>query len=94
MLCAGVNYGWPQVSYGTLYAGYEYPAGIDWHSHGDYSEPAFFWAKSVAASDLIRLNGSRFARWGDDLIMNSLGGRSLIRLEVSGTNIIGTSVLK
>lgn len=90
VLRAGANYGWPRVSYGTLYAGYDYPPGADWHEHGDYTDPAYIWARSVGASNLIRLNGSRFTRWGDDLIMASLGGRSLIRLEARGTDIIGT----
>lgn len=89
LLKSGANYGWPLASYGTLYAGYAYPEGLDWHSHEGFLEPAYTWPKSVAASNLIRLNDSQFSRWGDNLIMASLGGRALLRLEVDGDRILG-----
>lgn len=89
-LVLGANYGWPEVSYGTLYAGYLYPEGVDWRSHDGYEKPKYHWPPRTAASNIIRLDDSQLNRWQDDLLMATLGGRSLFRIRLDGTSVIHT----
>lgn len=85
----GENYGWPLASYGTLYAGYMYPEGKHWLTHAGFAQAQYYWAPSIAPSNLIRLNNSRFKRWGDALILASLGGRSLFHIQLDDTRVVG-----
>lgn len=85
----GENYGWPLASYGTLYAGYVYPEGKNWLTHADFAQAQYYWPQAIAPSNLIRLDNSRFQRWGDALILASLGGRSLFRVQLDDTRVIG-----
>lgn len=94
LLSSGANFGWPEASFGTLYAGYLYPEGKDWSSHEGYEQPKYAWSPSIAPSNLVRLDGSRFERWGDDLILSSLSGRSIYRMRLDGTEVIAVEQIE
>lgn len=91
---AGGNYGWPLASFGTLYAGYTYPEGKDWSDHSGFEQPKYTWSPSIAPSNLVRLNNSRFQRWGDDLILTSLSGRSIHRMRLDQTQVVAVEPIE
>ena len=81
---AGKNYGWPIVSYGCQYG---QPAGDDCRIGGgrhapEYIEPLSVWVPvSVAPSGMLFYTGAMFPRWHNQLLVGSLAGRSLWRLQ-------------
>jgi aldose sugar dehydrogenase len=84
---AGLNYGWPNVSYGCNYGD---PVGnacrIGGGTHAPtYAEPVSFWVPvSVAPAGLVFYTGSGFPQWQGHVFMGSLAGAALWRIELSG----------
>lgn len=91
LLEPGVDYGWPLESYGTDYGRQTFAGdtpGV--HTHG--RRPLYAWFPSIGVSNLIRLKGSMFPSWKDDLLIASLWGKghgtSLFRLRVREDRVI------
>ena len=72
----GKNYGWPEVTFGTIYGEktWRYDSGPDAQSR--FTAPLFAFVPSVGPSEIVRVHGDEFARWKGDLIMTSLTGGS------------------
>jgi aldose sugar dehydrogenase len=86
LIVEGANYGWPHVSLGTSYEGF------DWGQrnvgrHDGYRSPLSAWLPAVAVSDLIQIEGFH-ERWNGDLLVGSLKGQSLFRLRLEGTRVL------
>lgn len=88
LLVTGTNYGWPLVTYGTEYGSFAWPLSGQQNRHGGFAQPAFAWVPSVGVSNLIRIEGDRFATWRGDLIVGSLATRSLYRVVTEGDRIV------
>jgi glucose/arabinose dehydrogenase len=84
---AGKNYGWPVASYGCNYG---QPVGEDCRLGGGkhapkYIEPLSIWVPiSVAPSNIIFYNGQAFSKWQGQVLMGSLAGTALWRVQFSG----------
>lgn len=78
----GNNYGWPLVSYGTDYVGVTWPEQFNWASHegSEYVKPIWSWVPSIAANNLIRLEGSAFPLWEGNMIVASLKNQGIHRV--------------
>jgi glucose/arabinose dehydrogenase len=79
---AGLNYGWPEVSYGRNYDGS--PVGDGVASGLDFEEPIYFWDPVIAPGGMAFYTGERFADWQGDLLIASLNPGALVRLELDG----------
>jgi len=83
----GRNYGWPSASYGCNYGE---PVGEACRLGGGrhapkYIEPLSFWVPiSVAPSNLIFYSGQTFPKWQGHVLMGTLAGTALWRLQFSG----------
>lgn len=84
---AGGNYGWPTVSYGCMYG---QPVGIDCRIGGGRHAPGFIeplgiWAPvSVAPAGMLFYTGAMFPSWRGQLLVGTLAGRALWRLQYGG----------
>lgn len=83
---AGLNYGWPIVSYGINYRGTPI-AGGDARGAG-FEEPVYYWDPVIAPSDMVFYDGS-YAPWRGDLFIASLNPGGVVRLKMSGGRVIG-----
>ena len=83
---AGINYGWPLVTYGRAYTGGRIGDGT---SRPDVQEPLTVWVPSIAPSGMAFYRGTAFPNWDGDLFVGALAGRLLVRLEVAGDRIVG-----
>jgi glucose/arabinose dehydrogenase len=83
---AGLNYGWPVISYGTHYSGL--PVGEGTQKEG-MEQPLYYWDPSIAPSGMTFYTGDRFVGWKGNLFVGALRGRMLVRLEMDGEKIIG-----
>ncbi len=82
---AGINYGWPQASYGSHYSGVSIP---DEHAERGFREPVYYWTPSLAPSGLMFYSGSGFPAWQGNVFMGTLAGKSLVRLVLSGGKVV------
>ncbi|MCZ6525758.1 MAG: PQQ-dependent sugar dehydrogenase [Gammaproteobacteria bacterium] len=83
---AGVNYGWPVITYGVNYViGTKIGEGT--HKDG-MAQPIHKWVPSIAPSGMTFYSGDVFPEWQGDLFVGSLKFGLLVRLEVSGDKII------
>ncbi|MCX7962647.1 MAG: PQQ-dependent sugar dehydrogenase [Burkholderiales bacterium] len=83
---AGVNYGWPVITYGVNYVtGTRIGEGT--HKPG-MAQPVHVWTPSIAPSGMAFYTGSRFARWKGDLFLGALREQSLVRLRLEGEKVV------
>ncbi len=87
---AGLNYGWPLITYGVNYNGTQ----ISDSTHGEgLEQPIWYWDPSIAPSGLAFYTGEAFENWQGDAFVGGLVSRRLVRLEVEGDRIIATENL-
>ena len=78
---AGVNYGWPVITYGKSYMGFKIGEGT--HKEG-MAQPVHYWVPSISPSGLMIYNADRFPAWQGSFFAGALSGELLVRLEVAG----------
>ena len=79
---AGVNYGWPVITYGKSYMGFKIGEGT--HKEG-MAQPVHYWVPSISPSGLMIYDGDRFPGWRGSFFAGALSGELLVRLEVAGS---------
>jgi glucose/arabinose dehydrogenase len=87
---AGLNYGWPKVTYGVEYSGKtisESPTapGIE--------PPVHYWVPSIATSGMLFYTGSQFPKWRGNAFVGGLASQQLSRLEMDGNKVVSEEVL-
>ena len=84
---AGVNYGWPVITYGVNYGiGTKIGEGT---SKPGLAQPQKFWVPSPALSGMAFYEGERFPRWRGDVLIGALRGQALIRVRLDGERVAG-----
>jgi len=84
---AGINYGWPVITYGVNYV-IGTAIGEGTHKPG-MAQPLYYWVPSIAPSGMAFYTGDRFPRWRGDLLVGSLKNRMLVRLSLDGEQVVG-----
>ncbi|HSD42542.1 MAG TPA: PQQ-dependent sugar dehydrogenase [Burkholderiales bacterium] len=83
---AGVNYGWPVITYGVNYGiGTKIGEGT---AKPGLAQPILHWVPSIAPSGMAFYDGDRFARWKGDLFVGALRDRMLVRLRLDGERVV------
>ena len=82
---AGVNYGWPVITYGVEY-GSGAKIGEGTHKAG-MAQPLHYWVPSIAPSGMTFYTGDKFPRWKGDLFVGGLN-RWLVRLKLDGEKVL------
>ena len=87
----GANFGWKHISWG----GSEYTGIKIGKSSFDeqFTSTKLNWVPSMAISSVQFYSGQTFPEWQGDLIVCSLNGESLIRLDFEDGNIVGEEVI-
>lgn len=75
---AGLNYGWPVISYGTHYSGGKIGQGT---RKAGLEQPEFYWDPSIAPSGMMIYSGKLWPEWKGDLFVGSLKFSMISRLE-------------
>ena len=83
---AGVNYGWPVISYGREYMT-GVPVGEGTRREG-MAQPVHQWTPSIAPSGLTVYDGDRFPGWRGNLFAGALKLRHLARLVLDGERVV------
>jgi aldose sugar dehydrogenase len=82
---AGVNYGWPVITYGVEYGvGTKIGEGA---AKPGMAQPIHYWVPSIAPSGMAFYTGARFPRWKGNLFVGALRGEILVRLRLDGEKV-------
>jgi glucose/arabinose dehydrogenase len=83
---AGVNYGWPVITYGVNYVtGTKIGEGTEM---AGMAQPVKYWIPSPALSGLAFYEGDKFPRWRGDVLMGTLKAEALLRVRLNGERFI------
>ncbi|RDJ21016.1 PQQ-dependent sugar dehydrogenase [Bosea caraganae] len=83
---AGLNYGWPVITYGIDYSGVKIGEGT---SKPGMEQPLFYWDPSIAPSGAAFYTGAVWPAWKNSLFVGALAGQMLVRLSTSGEAVTG-----
>jgi len=86
VMSAGVNYGWPVITYGVNY-GIGTKIGEGTRKEG-MAQPLHYWVPSIAPSGMAFYTGDKFARWKGDLFVGALRDQMLVRLKLDGEKVV------
>jgi len=84
ILEAGANYGWPKVTYGISYWGFEIS---DKTSAPGIKDPVLQWTPSIAPSGMAFYSGDKFPEWRGDLFVGALAHKHLRRIILDGDSV-------
>ena len=85
IVSAGVNYGWPVITYGRSYAGFSIGEGV---AKPGLAQPLLHWTPSIAPSGMAFYTGDKFPGWRSNLFVGSLKFRHLVRVELDGERVV------
>lgn len=82
---AGLNYGWPVITYGVNYGiGTKIGEGTE---KAGMEQPLYKWVPSIAPSGMAFYNAQAFPAWQGNLFVGSLRFGVLVRLELQGEKV-------
>ncbi|WP_336811227.1 PQQ-dependent sugar dehydrogenase [Bosea sp. MMO-172] len=83
---AGLNYGWPVITFGVDYSGAKIGEGT---SKPGMEQPLFYWDPSIAPSGAAFHTGAVWPAWKNSLFVGALAGQMLVRLSTEGGKVTG-----
>jgi glucose/arabinose dehydrogenase len=84
---AGLNYGWPTITYGIEYTGPAIGAGIQ--QQEGLEQPVYYWDPVVSPSGMTFYSGNRIPEWQNNLFIGALSGQHIVRLVFSNKRVVG-----
>ncbi|QRX64027.1 PQQ-dependent sugar dehydrogenase [Dysgonomonadaceae bacterium zrk40] len=86
----GLNYGWPEVSYGINYDG---TILTEDSVREGMEQPKYQWTPSMAPCGMAFVTGDRFERWRNNLLVGSLRFDYVERVVLEGERVVHTEKL-
>lgn len=83
---AGLNYGWPEITYGREYVTGRKIGEAD--ARAGVEPPVLQWTPSIAPSGMVFYTGDVFPAWKGSLFVGSLKFQLLARLELDGERVV------
>lgn len=84
---AGLNYGWPVITYGIEYAGPKIGDGIT--AKEGMEQPVYYWDPVIAPSGMIVYDGSVFPEWQGNIFVGGMASTRLVRLQMQDGKVAG-----
>jgi len=84
---AGVNYGWPIITYGLEYSGQPVGAGIQ--QKDGLEQPVYYWDPVVSPSGMTFYSSDRIGEWKNNLFIGSLSAKHIVRLVIRDNKVVG-----
>ncbi len=88
------NYGWPYVTYGTEYHKHEWLEHAEYARRGSFQSPVYSWVPSVGISNVLQSSSPLFPAWNGDLLVASLKGHTLFRVQVENNRTVVVEPIK
>ncbi|PZR89303.1 MAG: glucose dehydrogenase [Stutzerimonas stutzeri] len=84
---AGMNYGWPVITYGLDYSGA--PIGDGLTAQDGMEQPVYYWDPVIAPGGMTFYEGVLFPEWQGDLLIGGLASQALVRLSLADGRVTG-----
>jgi glucose/arabinose dehydrogenase len=81
----GVNYGWPEISYGINYIGTTF---TDKTEQSGMAQPALYWTPSIAPSDIIYVSSDKYPLLKGKFLVGSMKFNHLVLLTIEGEQVV------
>jgi glucose/arabinose dehydrogenase len=85
ILRAGINYGWPEISYGINYNGSIITEDT---ARAGMEQPIHYWTPSIAPSGMIFVTSNKYPNWIGDLVTGSLSYKFIQRTVLDGKTVV------
>ncbi|MEH6721429.1 MAG: PQQ-dependent sugar dehydrogenase [Aurantimonas endophytica] len=84
---AGLNYGWPVITYGVAYSGEQVEGGIT--SQEGMEQPVYYWDPVIGPSGMALYEGEEFPSWQDAFLIGGLvtTGLVVVHLDEAGEQV-------
>lgn len=83
---AGVNYGWPEVTYGIDYSGAPIGDGIT--ATEDTTQPVYYWDPVIAPSGMAYYDGAEFPEWDGAFLIGGLVSQGVVIVHIDGDQVV------
>jgi glucose/arabinose dehydrogenase len=85
------NYGWPVITYGMNYDGTAWGEGLS--AKEGMEQPLVYWTPSIAVCGINFYTGDKFPKWKNHLLLASLAGQELRRIEIKDAKVVAQEIL-
>lgn len=82
---AGLNYGWPTITYGIEYRGG--PVGEGLTQAEGMEQPAYYWDPVIGPSGMTLYSGEEFPEWSNALLIGGLVTTGLVVVHLDGDRV-------
>jgi glucose/arabinose dehydrogenase len=82
---AGINYGWPEVTYGIEYSGRPVGEGIT--QDADTAQPVYYWDPVIAPSGMAYYDGDAIPSWNGALLVGGLVTQDVVVLHMQDDQV-------
>jgi glucose/arabinose dehydrogenase len=86
----GLNYGWPEITYGMNYSGT--PMTSETAREG-MEQPSLYWVPSIAVSGIEFYNGQKFPKWQGKMLVAGMSSQELHLLSLDGTSVVDDEII-
>jgi glucose/arabinose dehydrogenase len=82
---AGMNYGWPEVTYGIDYSGAPIGKGIT--ASAETQQPVYYWDPVIAPSGMAYYDGDEFPEWRGAFLIGGLVAQALVVVHLENDRV-------
>lgn len=82
---AGLNYGWPTITYGVAYSGA--PVGEGVTQMDGMEQPVYYWDPVIGPSGMDVYEGAEFPAWEGAILIGGLVTEGLVVLQMEGDQV-------
>ncbi len=86
----GLNYGWPEITYGINYNGKPITANS---SAPGMEQPVHYWTPSIAVCGIDFYEGDKFPKWKGDLFVTGLASEHVERFKLEGNKVVEHEII-
>jgi aldose sugar dehydrogenase len=86
----GLNYGWPEISYGINYNGTIITNDT---AKVGMEQPVIYWTPSIAPCGMTFVTGEPFKAWENNILSGSLSFRYVVRNEIQDNKVVHQEIL-
>ncbi len=86
----GLNYGWPEITYGINYNG---DIISEFKEKPDMEQPVLHWTPSIAVCGIDFYKGDAFPKWKNNLFVSALKYKQLARLVIEDNKVVKEEII-
>lgn len=85
LIKAGVNYGWPTITYGIEYSGEKINNGLT--KQDGLEQPVYYWDPVLSPSGMTFYSGDNMPEWKNNLFIGGLSSKHIARLVITNNKV-------